>query len=271
MMILVINVSAQTADSTLNKWIPSLVGGLKFSQIAFSNWTKGGSNSITWTVVGDFNLLYNSENGKFKTQLKAEYGRAKLGSKDFQTNENELFLEQVYSYAAGWKVDPFISNSIRTQITDGYDYEKSPPQKTAGFFDPAYITQSLGFTFNREKVFQTRLGLAFQETITDKHRMHTDLKSTPHMLESFKFETGIESVTNAKFNFDNLTAKSDLRLFTRFEHIDVVDIRWDNTITAKINSWFNVSFTYNLIFNKAESLSTQMKEAMQMGVVYAIL
>ena len=32
----------QKPDSTLNRWIPSMVAGLNISQISFKDWTKGG-------------------------------------------------------------------------------------------------------------------------------------------------------------------------------------------------------------------------------------
>lgn len=262
---------SKPADSTKYQWLPNLVGGLNFSQIAFSNWTKGGENSITWSLNGDFDLVYNNEVISFKTKLKSIYGRTKLDKYDFRTNENEVYLDQVVSYHVNWKVDPFFSNSVRTQITTGFDYQDSKPVKVSDFFDPAIITQSIGFTYNRISTVQTRLGVAFQETFTDKYRKYTDKSETPLKKEAYKFETGLESVTNAKFSLDkNLFAESYLRLFTRFEELKVWDVRWDNKMVAKVNSWLNVIFTYNLIFKKSESPIVQMKESWRMGILLQI-
>lgn len=265
-------IHSEEIDSTMNKWTTSLIGGFNFSQIAFSNWTKGGQNSLTWTLDGDFDLIYKNGTGMFITKVNAKYGQTKISENDFRTNENEIYMEQIISYRAKWKVDPFISNSILTQITVGFDYSKEPAVKVAGFFDPGYVTQSIGFTYDRISIIKTRLGLAFQETFTNKYFQHTDDITTPDTTEKFKFETGIESVTNfdAKLD-DNIHAESKLRLFTRFENLEVWDVRWDNKITAKINSWLNVSLTYNFVFLKSESPDVQMKEAMQMGIKYAFL
>ena len=247
----------------------SLIGGLNFSQIAFSNWTKGGENAVTWAVSGDFILQYDNSSIGFQTNLKSIYGRTKLDGNDFRTNENEIYIEQVLSYHAKWKVDPYFSNSIQTQITTGYDYKADDPKKVADFFDPAIITQSIGFTYDKLATIQTRLGLAIQETITNKYRKYSDDIETPVKKEAFKFETGFESVTNTKINIDkNIVAESSLRLFTRFEEIEVWDIRLDSKWIAKVNSWLNVSFKYNFIFKKSESPTAQMKESWQMGVTY---
>ena len=264
---------AQEEDSTLYKWKPSLVTGLNISQIAFSNWTQGGENSITWTLTGDFGLKYKTEHWSFKNQLKAAYGRTKQGGKDFITNDNELYLETVLSYRIlGWAVNPYFSNTVRTQVTEGFDYSTTPETKISDFFDPGYITQSLGFTYDQLENIQTRLGLAFQEVITNQFTQYSDDPETPNEIEKFKFETGVESVTDANFTLDdNLILKTKLRLFSRFESLDVWDVRWDNTITAKVNSWLNVNFAYLLIYQKDQSPTAQMKQALQLGIVYTII
>ena len=264
-------VFAQKKDSTLYKWNPSLVTGLNISQISFSNWTQGGENSLTWTLTGDFGLKYKAVEWEFKNQLKAAYGRTKQGGDDFITNDNELYMESVLSYHAGWLFDPYFSNIVRTQVTEGFDYETTPATKISDFFDPGYITQSIGLNYNKNENIQTRLGLAFQEVVTSQFTQYSDDPDTPE-IEKFKFETGIESVTDANFTLDeNLILKSKLRLFSRFESLDVWDVRWDNTITAKVNSWLNVNFSYLLIYQKDQSPKAQMKQALQLGIVYTIL
>ena len=269
MLIVTTSIYSKSPDSTLYKWIPSLIGGINFSQLAFSNWTKGGENTLTWSVNGDFNLEYNNESIGFKTKLKTIYGRTKFDGNDFKTNDNEIYLDQVFSYHAEWKVDPYFSNSIQTQITTGFDYSGDKPNKVADFFDPGIITQSIGFTYDKLSTIQTRMGLAIEETITNKYRKYSDDLDTPLEIEAFKFETGFESVTNTKFKIDkNIIAESSLRLFTRFEEIEVWDVRLDSKWIAKINSWLNVSFKYNFIFKKSESPTAQMKESWQMGITY---
>ncbi len=264
-------VLGQKPDSTLNKWIPSMVAGLNISQIAFKDWTKGGDNSVTWTITGDFNAVRKSEDWNLSSRLKATYGRTKIGENDFRTNDNDLYWDVVAVLKVGWAVDPFFSNTVRTQLTAGYDYKVFPAQQITDFFDPGYITQSIGFTYDKVKFIKTRLGLASQEVFTDVYRKYSDKAGTPE-IEAFKLETGIENVTETELKLDhNILLKSMLRLFSRFESLDIWDIRWDSVITAKINSWLNVNFSYLLIYEKAQSLKTQMKEALQIGIVYTII
>lgn len=261
----------QKPDSTLNKWIPSMVAGLNISQISFKDWTKGGDNSITWTLTGDFNVLRKTDSWNLSSRLKATYGRTRISDNDYRTNDNDLYFDIVAVLKVGWAVDPFFSNTVRTQLTSGYDYKVTPAVQITDFFDPGYITQSIGFTYDKVKFIKSRLGLASQEVFTNIYRKYSDKPDTPDA-EAFKLETGIESVTDSELKLDqNVVFKSMLRLFSRFESLDIWDIRWDNVIVAKVNSWLNVNFSYLLIYEKAQSWRTQMKEALQIGIVYNII
>ncbi|MCL5031192.1 MAG: DUF3078 domain-containing protein [Bacteroidetes bacterium] len=258
-------------DTTLNKWIPTAIAGLNISQLALSNWTQGGENSLTWTLTGNLGLKYLTTEWRFKNDIKIAYGRTKLGGADFKTNDNDFYMESVLSRSFGWAVDPFIGNTIRTTVTTGYTYTNNTATEIANFFDPGYVTQSLGFTYDKLSNFNTRLGIAIQEVFTNKFRQYSDDPTTTKV-EAFKLETGMQSVTNGKFDVaKNLLFTSSLTLFTRFNSLDVWDVRWDNALIAKINNWMNVNLSYLLIYQKDQSPTTQMKQALQLGIVYAIL
>jgi len=263
---------AQTDSVKLYEWTPSLVAGLNISQISFSNWSQGGDNSITWTLLGTGGLKYYSIDWKFRNNLKIAYGRTKLGDQDYRTNDNEFYLESVISKNINWAIDPYFSNTIRTAVAAGYSYDSIPPVEIANFFDPGYITQSIGFTYDDAKGFNTRVGVAVQEVFTNAHSQYSDDEDTPNEIEKFKLETGVESVTNAEYTLaENLLLKSSLRLFSRFESFDVWDVRWDNVLAAKITDYLNVNFTVLVIYEKQQSLKTQVKQTLQLGFIYTLI
>jgi hypothetical protein len=266
-----ISLYSQQDSVKLNTWIPTAAAGLNVSQLALSNWTQGGDNSITWTLLGNGSLKYKSIGWTFNNNLKIAYGRTKLGGADFRTNDNELYLESVLSKNIDWAIAPYFSNTVRTPVGIGYSYSTDPPTQTAAFFDPGYLSQSVGFTYQKLKGFDTRLGIAVQETFTRNNTQFSDDPATDK-IEKFKAETGIESVTNGEYILaENLLIKSSLRLFSRFKSMDVWDVRWDNSIVAKINDYLNTSLSYLLIYQKDQSLTAQMKEGLQLGLNYTIL
>jgi len=267
----IISSYSQEDSVKLNTWLPTAAAGLNISQLALSNWTQGGENSLTWTLTGTGSLKYKSIEWTFNNNLKVAYGRTKLGGSDFKTNDNELYLESVISKNINFAVDPYFSNTVRTSVSTGYSYDTDPPTEIASFFDPGYLSQSIGLTYQKEKGFDTRLGVGVQETFTRNNVQFSDDPETAEV-EKFKAETGIESVTNAQYIIaENLLLKSNLRLFSRFKSLDVWDVRWDNAIVAKINDFLNASLSYLLIYQKDQSLKTQIKEGLQLGIVYTIL
>ena len=258
-------------DTTYYKhgWTPLGTIGLGVNQVALTNWTRGGENILSITGNSDFNLIYNNNPWLLKNNLSFALGSTKTGSGSFQTNDNAAYLENVLIRKIGWALDPYVSNEVRTGILNGYDYSVGPALQTSAFFDPGYITQSIGFTFDRP-VVSTRLGLAFQETFASEFTQYTDDINTSD-IETFKFQTGVESVTNANFVVaQNLLFSTRLRLFSAFNQLDVWDVGWDNTLTAVINDFMTASIDVLLVYEKSQSLRTQLKEGLQLGINYTV-
>lgn len=270
--LLSISIQAADIDSTkLNKWNPTSAAGLNISQLALSNWTQGGENSLAWVFNTTAGMDYLSLDWNFRNNLKIAYGRTKLGSADFRTNDNELYLESVLSKNIGWQIDPFFSNNLRTAVSSGYNYKLLPSPKIADFFDPAYLTQSLGFTYDKLQSLKTRIGVAIQEIITSKMNFYSDDPTTAKV-EKIKVDTGIESVTEGEYTLmQNLAYKSNLRLFSTFKTMDIWDIRWDNSIVAKVNDYINVNISALVVYEKKQSPRTQLKQSLMLGILYTIM
>lgn len=253
-------------------WHPEAWVGLNISQIAFKDWSQGGENSLTWSAKLNGKVNYFSiDKWELLNNYSLSYGRTKFSGQDTRTNDNEIYIESILSKDVGWDVNPFFGNNIRTPLSTGYNYSQSPPVAIADFFDPAYITQSLGFTYDENAIIKTRLGVAAQETFDNKYRQYTNDTSVTRA-KSFKFDAGMESVTNLDVAVAaNIKLQSSLRLFTRFTSMSVWDVRWETIIIGKINSFLNMNFSYLLIYQKDQSLHTQMKEGLNAGFVYEFL
>lgn len=267
-------ISAQdVADSLLKQgWNPTGVVGINLSQIAFKDWTQGGSNALAYTLFSNFNLIYFDHPWKWRNSLKAAYGRTKLEDQGYRTTDNEFYFESIITRKINWPVDPYFALTVRSSITKGYDYKVDPANQIVDFFDPGYVTQSLGFQYDYREIFFSRLGIALQQTFANKFAAaYTDDIETTDKIEDFRFDTGIESVSGVKYNFyENMTYLSLLRLFSRFNSIDVWDVRWDNVIAAKVNDYITVNFNVVLVHEISQSRRTQFKEAINIGISYSL-
>ncbi|MBE0570199.1 MAG: DUF3078 domain-containing protein [Ignavibacteriaceae bacterium] len=250
-------------------WTPRGVVGINLSQVAFDNWSQGGQNSLSFTFFSLLGLDYIGDPWKWRNGLKFAYGRTKVGDEEYRTNDNEIFFESTLIYHTGWAASPYAGVTARTAVTKGFDYSVVPSEQIVDFMDPFYLTEALGFIYDRIPNFSTRLGIGMKQTFTDKFNQYSDDPETLNELEKFKNETGIESVTEYKWEFlENMAYLTSLRLFGTFDDLSVWDVRWDNLIVAKVNDYISVSFNVLLIYDEDESIQRQLKEALQLGISY---
>ena len=250
-------------------WTPDGVVGINLSQVAFSNWAQGGQNSLSFTFFSLLGLDYIGDPWKWRNGLKFAYGRTKFGDEEYRTNDNEIFYESTLIYHIGWAVSPYAGVTARTAVTKGFNYDLEPSVQIVDFMDPFYLTEAVGFIYDRIPNFSSRLGVGMKQTWADKFAaLYTDNSETLE-LEKFKNETGIESVTEYKWEFlENMSYLTSLRLFGTFDDLSVWDVRWDNIIAAKVNDYISVTFNVLLIYDEDESVQRQLKEALQLGISY---
>jgi hypothetical protein len=64
---------------------------------------------------------------------------------------------------------------------------------------------------------------------------------------------------------------SKLELFTAFQGFDATDVDWDNTLTTKINEYFNMNFNVKLLYDKDLSARRQINQSLAFGLTYTFL
>lgn len=79
-------------------WTPKGVVGINLSQVAFDNWSQGGQNSLSFTFFSLLGLDYIGDLWKWRNDLKFAYGRTKIGSEEYRTNDNEIFFQSTLIY-----------------------------------------------------------------------------------------------------------------------------------------------------------------------------
>jgi len=250
-------------------WTPRGVVGINLSQVAFDNWSQGGQNSLSFTFFSLLGIDYLGDPWKWRNSLKFSYGRTKIGSEEYRTNDNEIFFQSTLIYHVGWAVSPYAGLTARTAVTKGFNYEFDPDSQIVDFMDPFYLTEAIGLIYDQIPNFSTRLGIGMKQTFTDEFNQYSDDLETLDEIEKFKNETGIESVTEYKWEFmENMAYLTSLRLFGIFDDLSVWDVRWDNLIVAKVNDYISVSLNVLLIYDEDESIQRQLKEALQLGISY---
>jgi len=192
----------ETEEKKDTLWTPKGVVGINLSQVAFSNWSQGGENTLAYTFFTLFGLDYIGDPWKWKNSLKFAYGRTKFGDQGYRTNDNEIFFESTLIHHIGWAASPYAGITARTPVSKGFNYEVTPEVQIVDFLDPFYLTEAIGFIYDQIPNFSTRLGVGMQQTWADQFaETYSDDPDTPNEIETFRNETGIESVSEYTIDY----------------------------------------------------------------------
>lgn len=245
------------------------------TQVNYVDWAEGGEDALAYVLTFKSDVGEQRDHDFWKIQGALGFGQTKVGGQDARISVNELTLDGKYNYKLPKRWSAYVAAGFRSVIVKGYDYSEEPKVEKASFNDPGYYTTSLGAEkhFSDKPIkFLTRAGLAFKYTTARTHYEfgYADDPETTGP-DKDKFETGIDSVTDldAKISED-LTYVSRLSLFSTFEKLDVWDVRWENTLTAKINKYVNTQLQLILLFDKDVSGRLQRFQMLSLGLSYTI-
>ena len=276
-VVLIFSVLAPTVLAEADQWgdfgvVYQVIAGLNITQNTYDNWAAGGEDALAYTLTLNSKIEKNRPKYIWTVTGDFAFGQTKQGDDPIRNAVDKITVEGLYTHKLGVYVNPYVGLGFDTQFAKGYDYSVDPKIARSNFLDPIYIMGGAGAGFFLKPNLTTRLGLAFKETRADKFAgFYSDDPDTPDEIEKSRFETGVESVTdfNVKLG-ENLLYETKLGLFSAFEHIDIVDIKWDNKWTAQVAKYVNVNLNVLLYYDEDIVKKTQIKETLAIGLTYTI-
>jgi hypothetical protein len=261
--------SDQWGDFGLKRQV---VAGLNITQNTYDNWAAGGEDALAYAFTVNSKFEKNQSRYIWTITGDFAFGQTKQGNDPIRNAVDKISVEGLYTHKLGTYVNPYVGLGFDTQFAKGYDYSVTPKEARSNFIDPIYIMGGVGAGFFIKPNLKTRLGLAFKETRADQYAaFYSDDPDTPDKIEKSRFETGLESVTdyNVKLG-QNLLYETKLSLFSAFEHIDIVDIKWDNKWTAQVAKYVNVNLNVLMYYDEDIVKKTQIKETLAIGLTYTL-
>ncbi len=251
-------------------WIKESIITLNYSQSKFDNWSKGGENTLTWQA--ELRAKFEKNELKYNWLNKGYliYGKTQVGTDITKKASDEIRVESVYTYKVGSHVNPYVSFTGLTQFSKGYKYADTTQIEVSNFWDPSFLTESIGIGYNGGESFKTRLGAALKQTITRNFNSYSDDPNTEN-IEKIDNSFGAESVTDLQIKFnDDIIFLSMLQLFSNFRAIDEVDVRWNNLFVAKIMKYVSVSLSFDIVYDKNISKKRQIQQIFAIGLTYSV-
>lgn len=254
-------------------WHHTMVSGLNLTQISFKNWAQGGENALSYAASLVGQSVRNMETTNWTNSYKMAFGQTRLGNQGLRKTDDEIYFESLLIYKFGLYINPYVAATARTQFAKGYAYDNlGNGIVVSKFFDPGYLTQSVGLAYQPAPEITTRLGVGIREVFaSDFAALYTDDPLTADV-EKTKVNGGMESVTDINWNFaENMLYTAKLELFSPFSDPGKITIRADNAISAKVNKFVVTSLNLTLVNDPYVSPYTQLKQVLSLGLSYTLL
>jgi hypothetical protein len=264
---------AQSKLADTSAWKHKMIVNASLTQISFTDWEQGGENALAYALFLEGKSTYIHDAMNWVNSYKFGFGQAKLAAQGIRKTDDKIDLESVLTYKIETYINPFASASLKTQFAEGVIYDALGQAKpVSDFFDPAYLTQTVGFGYQPALEVKTRLGAALRETIAKTYaEKYTDDPTTSEV-EKVRIEGGLESVTEVGWTImENIVLNAKLEIFAPVKHFYRMTVRSDNTFSAKVNKYISMNLNVQLLNDPEVQARTQIKQTLALGFSYTLL
>lgn len=259
---------ALAADTS--KKAPWKLGGtvaLAISQQNNSYWVGVPEKfALTLGAAVDLYANYSGQRNSWDNTLKASY--AYLNNQSQGLRKTADFFDLFSKYGHALNADKTLSLSgifnLRSQFTNGYDYNSNPRRRTSGFFAPAYVLLTPGIDWRPNKHFSLFVsplaarwviisGDPFSYSTNPPPAAERPLASLYGVDPNKKVDGQFGAFLSANFNKEilkNVNYSSRLDLYSNYlHHPQNIDVFWTNSIVFKVNKWLTLSYLLNLAYD----------------------
>ena len=283
---------------TISNWKTKNKLAIDISEIAFLNWSAGGSSAVTGLIKGHFHRDYNNNNMVWKNELLFRYGLNKQEGTELRKTDDVFRINSTFGYRKDTLSDWYHSAqfNFNTQFTAGYNY----PNTTAAIskpFAPAYTFLGIGSEYiNKEKKFTF-----YASPLTLKNTLVLD--QTLANIGAFGVTKAVYDaqgniITEGKTSrtelgilltsyiekevYKNINIKTRLSLYTDYiNNFGNIDVDWQFQMDLIVNEYVNANIGFNLIYDddvdSVEEINgapvnvgpkIQLKQVLGIGLVY---
>lgn len=288
---LIISMSAFTQNDTIKDWTIKGKASLNFSESYFSNWSAGGENSLNLIAKYTMDANYKKDRHSWVNWIDLAFGYNVIGKSDPMKTEDKIEFISAYNYSLkkNWELTALLT--FKSQFANGYNYEKDSTNNVSGFMAPAYIDLGPGITYKPNDHF-----LAYFSPVTPRWIVVLDQNLanqgafglTPADTVNGVVQNAkqVQTQFGAKFllaaNYEvakNVNLATKLELFSDYlNNPQNIDVNWQVLVDLKVNSWLNVTFSTELIYDDDVTIfdandvalgpRTQFKQLLMVGIGY---
>jgi len=277
---IVLSVQAQETivfEDTLTGWNFSWKAGANGSQASFSNWAKGGVNTVSVTGRSTFLAKHKIDQFGYGFMINTRYGKAKIEDEGTRKTDDLLAIRNRFIYDLSedsTELKLFGNINLNTQFDRGFDYNAGPDGEDilqSKFFAPAYLSQNAGLAYSPSNFFGIELGGGFKQTIVTDTSLGPLYGLDPG--DNVLFEGGVNVGIYFEYGLaENLTYSTSVESFTNVERkLSSTDVYFSNVMIGKINSFMDASLQFDLVFDDDFSNEVQLAQVLSIGIAFSII
>lgn len=292
------NIIITAKKDTISHWKHKNIAGIDISEIAFVNWSAGGTSAITGLVRGDLKYDYKDEYQVWSNELFFRYGLNKQEGVELRKTDDAFKINSTYGLRTNPTSNWYHSAKLNfnTQFTNGYSYPntENPISKP---FAPAYLFLGIG----SEYIYKPENFTLYLSPLTLKSTMVLDqtlansgaygVKKAVYdedgnlISEGKKSKTELGILINSYLEreiFNNIILKNRLILYTDYLHnFGNIDVDWQCFSYLTVNQYVKANVGFNLVYDEDidvikekngvkinEGPKVQLKQVLGIGLEY---
>lgn len=248
------------------KWFKFNRINLSISEMAFSNWSAGGDNSVTALLNAQFRRRFSETTYFWDNELEINYGANAQKGRGPRKTDDKFSITSSFGYRGNSKSRWYYTakSQFLTQIYNGYAY---PNTETAisKFMAPAHFTLGIGLEFvpdaKRFNIFISpithRMLFVLDKTLADQGAFGVDkaeYDANGNMIKPGK-KTKSQLGFYVSGNWRKEIAKN-MQLENRFnfygdylKNVGNIDIDWESTLNLKVNTYVQARIGIHLKYD----------------------
>lgn len=253
-------------------WKVSGQENMQFSQLAVSNWVKGGENSVA--LLHDLRLkaLYAKGRSQWESSLTNKIGLTYTSALKGRVSDDAFDFSSKYGFNAVNQWYYSFLTTFKTQLFRNYassDIEKKSPKSK--FLSPAYIQLIFGMDYKKDNLSlllspYTGIITAVSDTALVDQTKYGVAKD-----KRANFVNGFSITANWKKNlYYGIDYTTRMELFCEYFKKDGNKrFDWENIIDVQINRFLSTRFLFQIRYFDNESSKFQVKENFTIAFKYS--
>ena len=259
-------------SSKIRTWKNVNKAGVDLNEVAFINWSSGGSNSISAIVSARSTLDYKYQDFIWANVVHAKYGINQQESESLKKTDDLFELSSSLGYRRSPNSKWYYSARLnfKTQFSNGYSYPDTT-QPISKFMAPGYMFFGGGMEYGKDikRLSLYASPLTFKSTfVLDENLANAGAFGvTPAVYdaegnvlipgEKVREELGILLTNYYEVPvFKNVNLKSTASFYTDYlNSFGNIDVDWEVLVDFKVNNFIKASLLSHLIYdNDVKSL-----------------